>query len=166
MTLFPHGVLFRQEERALREELVQSGLLECVLGLGPGLFYNSPMEAVVVVLRANRPSKQQGKVLFINAVDLVARERAQSFLRPEHQKEILAAYEDFTDVQGLAAVVDRERIAANDYSLAIPLYVAGASDDSDSVSLEDAVAQWRDASDAADSSVASLLASLRREEAK
>jgi hypothetical protein len=63
-------------------------------------------------------------------------------------------------------VVDRERIAANDYSLAIPLYVTDESGDSDSVSLEVAVAEWRDAADAADTSVASLLASLRGEEAQ
>jgi type I restriction enzyme M protein len=166
VTLFPHGVLFRQEERALREELVKSGLLECVLGLGAGLFYNSPMEAVVVVLRANRPKQQRDQVLFINAVDLVSRERAQSFLRPEHQQKILAAYEGFVDVPGLAAVVNRERIAANDYSLSIPLYVVGESGDSDFVSLEDAVAHWREAADASDMSVASLLASLGGEETK
>ena len=70
------------------------------------------------------------------------------------------------DVPGLAAVVNRERIAANDYSLSIPLYVAGESGDSDLVSLEDAVAHWREAADASDMSVASLLASLGGEETK
>ena len=30
-------------------KLVEIDLLECVLGLGPNLFYNSPMEACVVV---------------------------------------------------------------------------------------------------------------------
>ena len=43
--LFPHGVLFRNEEAEMRRKLVESDLLECVLGLGPNLFYNSPMEA-------------------------------------------------------------------------------------------------------------------------
>ena len=48
--LFPHGVLFRNEEAEMRRKLVESDLLECVLGLGPNLFYNSPMEACVVDL--------------------------------------------------------------------------------------------------------------------
>lgn len=43
--LFPHGVLFRNEEKEMREKLVRSDFLECVIGLGPNLFYNSPMEA-------------------------------------------------------------------------------------------------------------------------
>ena len=80
---------------ALREALVKSDLVECVLGLGAGLFYNSPMEAVVVTLRATKPAEHKGKVLFINAVNEVAREQAQSFLRESHQAKILNAYRDF-----------------------------------------------------------------------
>ena len=158
--LFPHGVLFRQEEKALRENLVKSGTLECVLGLGAGLFYNSPMEAVVVILRANRPVEQRDKVLFINAVELVSRERAQSFLRPAHQETILSAYENFADVTELAKVVSTERIAKNNYSLAIPLYVAGAQVLASTVSLQDASTNWREAATVSESVTAQLLASL------
>ena len=39
--LFPHGVLFRNEEVAMREKLIAHDIVECVLGLGPNLFYNS-----------------------------------------------------------------------------------------------------------------------------
>jgi type I restriction system adenine methylase HsdM len=166
VTLFPHGVTFRNEESALREELVKSGMLECVLGLGAGLFYNSPMEAVVVVLRANRPQEQRNKVLFINAVDLVARESAQSFLRPQHQQAILDAYQGFKDIGGLAHVASVGDIAANDYSLSIPLYVEKEKISGAAVSVEDAVAAWREASTAADAGIAHLLESLSRGDAK
>lgn len=158
--LFPHGVLFRQEEKALRENLVKSGMLECVLGLGAGLFYNSPMEAVVVVLRADRPADERGKVLFINAVDLVARERAQSFLRSTHQEAILTAYQGFVDVEGLSAVAYQETIAKNGYSLAIPLYVAEVSGASKVPTLDEAVTAWRSAAQEADEAVAGLLGAL------
>lgn len=78
--LFPHGVLFRDEERLMRSKLVEHDVIECVLGLGPNLFYNSPMEACVVVCRMRKEKGRRGKILFINAVDEVTRERAQSFL--------------------------------------------------------------------------------------
>ena len=39
--LFPHGVLFRKDEADLRRKLVATDMVECVLGLGPSLFYNS-----------------------------------------------------------------------------------------------------------------------------
>ena len=57
--LFPHGVLFRNEEAEMRRKLVEADLIECVLGLGPNLFYNSPMEACVVVCRTRKPTARQ-----------------------------------------------------------------------------------------------------------
>lgn len=121
--LFPHGVLFRKEEADLRRRLVEADLVDCVLGLGPGLFYNSPMEACVVFCCSQKPAIRRGKVLLIDAVNEVARERAMSFLRPEHQAIITKAYTDFADEEGFAAVASLEAIAANDHSLSIPLYV-------------------------------------------
>ncbi|MCB9910033.1 MAG: SAM-dependent DNA methyltransferase, partial [Planctomycetes bacterium] len=93
--LFPHGVLFRKDEAELRRKLVATDMVECVLGLGPSLFYNSPMEACVVICRSKKTKSIKGKTLFIDAVHDVARENTQSFLKPEHQGRILAAYQAF-----------------------------------------------------------------------
>ena len=121
--LFPHGVLFRKEEAAMRQNLVEADLVECVLGLGPNLFYNSPMEACVVICRTRKPADRRGRVLFIDAVSEVARERAQSFLRPSHQARIARAYATFEDEPGFAKAVARADISAQAWSLSIPLYV-------------------------------------------
>jgi type I restriction system adenine methylase HsdM len=161
--LFPHGVLFRREEAALREELVKSDLIECVLGLGAGLFYNSPMEAVVVTLRATKPIEHKGKVLFINAVNEVAREQAQSFLRESHQAKILDAYRSFADIDHFAAVATHDQIADKGYSLAIPLHVAGAKAAStgEQVDMVDALAEWRAAAESTDAAIGGVLMMLR-----
>jgi type I restriction enzyme M protein len=166
--LFPHGVLFRREEAALRENLLKSDLVECVLGLGPGLFYNSPMEAVVITLRRRKPESQRGRVLFINAVNDFAREKAQSFLRDHHQQKILTTYEAFANVPGFAAVATLEQIAEKHHSLAIPLYVAGEGQVgvSPSAGLRAAMAAWRMSDDQADAAVTDLLAMLHREASK
>ena len=163
--LFPHGVLFRREEAALRESLVKSDLIECVLGLGAGLFYNSPMEAVVVTLRATKPTEHQGKVLFINAVNEVAREQAQSFLRESHQHRILDAYRAFEPQDGFSAVATLDQIAEKGHSLALPLYVAGesAKESGGQIDVDDAVTQWRAAAQASHEAVADVLALLRAE---
>jgi type I restriction enzyme M protein len=121
--LFPHGVLFRNEEAAMRRKLVESDLVECVLGLGPGLFYNSPMEACVVVCRSRKPEPRRGKILFIDAVAEIARERAQSFLKAKHQQRILDVYRAFAHEPGFAAAVPLEDVLAKDGTLSIPLYV-------------------------------------------
>lgn len=121
--LFPHGVLFRKEEAELRRKLIEADLVDCVLGLGPNLFYNSPMEACVVVCRTNKDPERRGKVLLIDAVNEVARERTISFLRPEHQAHIAGACAVFRDEEGFAKVATLTDLAANGYSLSIPLYV-------------------------------------------
>lgn len=163
--LFPHGVLFRREEAALREALVRSDLVECVLGLGAGLFYNSPMEAVVITLRTDKPAEHMGQVLFINAVNEVAREQGQSFLRESHQTKILDTYKGFVDVDRFAAVATLDEIASKDFSLAIPLYVAGAraADADEQVEVADALTDWRAAAVESEAAIADVLALLRTE---
>jgi type I restriction enzyme M protein len=121
--LFPHGVLFRNEEAEMRQKLVESDLVECVLGLGPGLFYNSPMEACVLVCRSRKRKERAKRILFIDAVNDVARERAQSFLKPDHQGRICQAYHAFADDPGFAAVVPVADVLANGSTLAIARYV-------------------------------------------
>ncbi len=163
--LFPHGVLFRREEATLREALVKSDLVECVLGLGAGLFYNSPMEAVVVTLRATKPAEHNGKVLFINALNEVARVQAQSFLHESHQVKILNAYRDFEDQDGFAAVATLDRIGQKSYSLAIPLYVTGvkAANAGGQIDVIDALANRRAAAAASYNATNDALTLLRAE---
>lgn len=121
--LYPHGVLFRNEEAEMRRKLVESDLVECVLGLGPGLFYNSPMEACVVVCRSTKRKATKGKILFIDAVTEIAQERNSKYLSDSHQERMLTAYQTFEDDPGFAAVVSVEHVLATGGSLSIPLYV-------------------------------------------
>ena len=121
--LFPHGVLFREEEADMRRRLIDCDLIECVLGLGPNLFYNSPMEACVLVCRTEKPPDRRGRILFVDAVREVARERAQSFLKPEHQGRILRAYRAFNDAPGFAKVATTAEVLARDGNLSIRRYV-------------------------------------------
>lgn len=162
--LFPHGVLFRQEEATMRENAVKSDLIEAVIGLGPGLFYNSPMEAVVIVLRANKAPERQGKILFINAVNEYARESAQSFLRAPHQKKILTAYDAYQDQEGFARVLTLDEIAEHEYNLALAQYVTPQAvmsmSEPGSMSVEEAVGNWRAAAEATSQTYAALLAEL------
>ncbi|MEQ8262273.1 class I SAM-dependent DNA methyltransferase [Pseudohaliea sp.] len=141
--LFPHGVLFRNEEAEMRRKLIEADLVECVLGLGPGLFYNSPMEACVIVCRSRKPAERHRRILFIDAVAEVAREQAQSFLRDAHQARILMAYHAFDDAPGFAAVVSTAEVLAAEGNLSIARHVKKQRP---AVAAEDAVtlpAAWR-----------------------
>jgi type I restriction enzyme M protein len=147
--LWPHGVLFRQEEAEMRRKLIEADLIECVLGLGPNLFYNSPMEACIVVCRTQKPKNRRGKILFINAVNEVTRERAQSFLTNEHIQRVVSAYQDFKDEPGFTRVVPIEEIRVKEGSLNITLYIGAETQAQTDVTTElaasalpDALADW------------------------
>lgn len=161
--LWPHGVLFRQEEADMRRKLIKADLIECVLGLGPNLFYNSPMEACVVVCRTQKPKARRGKILFINAVNEVTRERAQSFLTDEHLQRVVRAYHDFKDEPGFTRVVPIEEIRAKEGNLSIPLYVGGetqaqtdAAAGSATTALPVALTEWLQSSQQVRKSLAAL----------
>jgi len=165
--LFPHGVLFRDEERHMRMKLVEHDVIECVLGLGPNLFYNSPMEACVVVCRMRKEKGRRGKVLFINAVDEVTRERAQSFLKGEHINKVLRAYWNYEDIEGFAGVAALEEIRDKDYNLNIPLYVRrlkgadGAGVGEGGKDLGAVIAEWEESSAALRASMDVLFETLK-----
>ena len=123
--LFPHGILSRNDEKDMRTKLVQKDLVECVIGIGKNLFYNSPMEACIVICRTSKPVSRRGRVMFINAKHEITRKNSQSYLEPEHIQKIADAYAVFEPIDGFAAVATIEEIATKDYSLGIPQYVAG-----------------------------------------
>jgi len=147
--LWPHGVLFRNEEQSMRAKMVELDWVEAVIGLGPNLFYNSPMESCVVVCNRRKPAARKGKVLFIDALSEVTRERAQSLLKAEHQQRILTAYKTFADVPGFAKIATLAEIDANAGNLSIPMYVKRVAvapitdSNGDAVSLRSSWEQWQ-----------------------
>lgn len=162
--LFPHGVLFRNEEAEMRRKLIEADLIECVLGLGPNLFYNSPMEACVVICRTSKPRERRNRILFINAVNEVTRERAQSFLTDEHIEHIVTVYHAFADEPGFTRVTGIEEVREKAGNLSIPLYVAPNSSDScirdDVTTVSTAITEWLESSTTLRSSINDLFKTL------
>lgn len=140
--LFPHGVLFRDEEREMREKLVKSDVVECIIGIGKNLFFNSPMEACIVICRTKKTEKQKNKILFINAKDLVTRKNAQSFLEQSHIDFIAELYTAFSGRDGYSAVADIDAIRENGYKLSIPLYVDIKTTPKEESNLDEVLNCW------------------------
>ena len=121
--LLPHGVLFRAYEQLMREELVKSDLIECIIGIGPNLFYNSPMEACILICNKKKPDVLRKKILFINALKEITRKNGESYLEKEHIEKIASAFHHAKDIDSFSKVVDLSDIEANDYDLTIQKYV-------------------------------------------
>lgn len=124
VVLWPHGILFRDAEREMRRKMIESDCVDCVIGLGPNLFYNSPMEACLLICRMQKPVQRKGKILFINAVDEVRRDKTISMLEEKHIDKIFKAYKEYKDIPGFAKVVSNEQILENGATLNISQYVS------------------------------------------
>jgi len=159
--LFPHGVLFRDAENEMRKKMVADDLIECVLGLGPNLFYNSPMEACVVICRMMKPDEQKGMILFINAIDEVTHEKAQSFLERQHVEKIVNAYRAFQDIDEFAKVVSIKEVLTNDGNMSIPLYLSRSENSGYEHTLEETTEQWETSILKRNHSTDALFASLK-----
>lgn len=121
--LWPYGVLFRDSEREMRQKMIESDLVECVIALGKNLFYNSTMESCLLITSNHKTGKQKGKVLFIDARNELKQEKTVSFLTQEHQVKIAKTYKNFETVYGFSSLETIDDIFKNDCSLNIPLYV-------------------------------------------
>ena len=140
--LFPHGVLFRDEEKEMREKLVALDLVECVIGIGKNLFYNSPMEACIVICRKQKSSERVGKVLFINARDEVTRKNAQSYLEEKHIKRIASVYHGFSEIEGFSKTATIREIQDNKSKLSVALYVNHDDEETETVETADCISEW------------------------
>ena len=147
--LLPHGVLFRNEESGIREQMVRSKKVEAVIGLGPNLFYNAPMEACIIICNNNKPEGMLDKVIFINAKNEVTRKNAESFLEQSHIEKILKAYHSHDDIDDFKRIVDLKEIEKNHFDLTIHKYVfINEITDHKSLNLDDSLSKWLNASKA------------------
>ena len=122
--ILPHGVLFRGGiEGKIRKALIEADLLDCVIGLGPNLFYGTGLSACIMVFRTKKHATKKNKVLFIDASEFYQRGRAQNFLLLEHANTILDLYDSFSDIEGQSKIASIDDIKSNEYNLNISRYV-------------------------------------------
>jgi len=143
--VLPHGALFRKgAEGKIRKVLLEQDMLEAVIGLGPNIFYGTPLAACVMVFKQNKEVEKKEKVLIIDASDQIRVGRAQNFLEPEHIKQIHEWFKDFNDVENYVKVASFDDLKENDFNLNIPLYVEKIIEDN-LPSVEEAMADLKQA---------------------
>jgi type I restriction enzyme M protein len=143
ISLWPHGVLFRDSEADMRKKMIEEDLVECVIGLGPNLFYNSPMEACLLITKTNKAKNRKGKILFINAVHEVKQEKTMGFLEDKHIDKIFEAYQSFKAIENFAAVASLDDVLNNNGNMSISLYIRPDNTEANfALSFADAYDNW------------------------
>jgi type I restriction enzyme M protein len=146
ISLWPHGILFRDAEATMRKKMIEEDLVECVIGLGPNMFYNSPMEACLLITKTNKSLERKGKVLIINAVKEVRQEKNIAYLDKSHIERIYKSYLNFKDEDGFAKVVTLEKILENKASLNIAQFVSNVDQKENVLSIDETLKEWNETS--------------------
>lgn len=156
VTLWPHGILFRDAEQDMRRKMIEQDQVECVIGLGPNLFYNSPMEACLLVTNTNKSAYKKGKVLIINAVKEVRQDKNIAFLEANHINRIYQAYQAFKDQEGFCKLVSIDDVLKHNASLNMALYVSNVESKGEEITLDEAVKNWLQSSEQVKNSMTEL----------
>ena len=155
--LLPLGLLSKVSELEMRTNLIKSDLLEAIIGLGPNLFYNSPMEAMIMVCNRNKSDGMKGKILFINAVNEVVRKNAESKLEPQHIEKISKAFFEKIDEEHFCKVVDNQTVLDNGSNMTISLYAMPKIEREKVLALSDSINNWNQVSEQANNGLETLI---------
>ena len=125
----------------MRKKMVEEDWVEAVIGLGPNLFYNSPMEAMILIGNSNKSKNRKGKVLFVNGKNDVVENKGLAYLTETHINKLFNAYKTFSDIPFFAKVATIEEILTNGGNMNVNLYVK-AEKQSEELSFEEVYANW------------------------
>ncbi|MDX1699056.1 MAG: class I SAM-dependent DNA methyltransferase [Melioribacteraceae bacterium] len=159
ISLWPHGVLFRDSESEMRRKMIEQDVVECVISLGPNLFYNSSMTSCLLITNNNKKPERKGKVLFVQAVNEVRNEKTISYLDSQHIERIHNAYLAFKKEDTFTAVVDNDEILKdNNTRLSVQLFVK--QDKIEEEEFDVLWGQWEQSSDSLKNSMNELFKTL------
>lgn len=121
--VLPQGVLFRDNESKIREQLVKSDYVEAVVTLGEKLFYGTQLSPCFLVLRNQKPSDHIGKILMVDGSKILTVKRAQNVLSDSDIDRLYQLYLDYSDIENYSKVVSLEEIKDKSFDLSPNKYV-------------------------------------------
>lgn len=124
--VMPHGVLFRGgEEQRMRKRLIEQGILECIIGLPPALFFGTGIPASILIVNKAGAAERDG-VFFINADREYREGKNQNTLRPEDIEKISYVYTHKKPLPKYSRLVKNAELEAEEFNCNIRRYVDNA----------------------------------------
>lgn len=122
--VLPQGVLFRGgKEGKIREQLVESDKLECVITLVGGVFYSTGVSACLLLLNNDKKNDHKGRICMIDASDVYTAQRAQNIMTDDDISKVFKLYSDYKDVIGKVKIVNISDVKEKGYTLAVNNYI-------------------------------------------
>ncbi len=154
--LLPHGILNRLIEKDIRKKLIEVDVLDAVVSIGKNLFFNSPMEACILICRKNKPDSRKGKVLLIKATDLVERKNTESYLTQDHISTIVSLYNQYENIEGRTRVIKYSDVPEKNYTIS-PKYFVKSTTSDENEDIQILLLNWNKSSDDLHRSVSTFI---------
>ncbi|MCE5309738.1 MAG: type I restriction-modification system subunit M [Acidobacteriales bacterium] len=113
----------RNKERSVRQWFVEQDFVEGVIYLPENLFYNTSAPGILLFLNRAKPKDREGKLLLINASQVVEKGDPKNFIPPAGIERIAGAFKAWQEEEKFAKVVTREQVAKEDYNVSPSRYI-------------------------------------------
>ena len=122
--VMPQGVLFHGgREGQIRQQMIETDTLECVITLVGNLFYGAGVSACILFFNKNKPAARRGKVCMIDASKIYTAQRAKNIMTEQDTDRVYRLWSDYRNVIDECAIVDLETLKEHDYTLAVNTYI-------------------------------------------
>lgn len=119
--VLPLGVLFRgAAEGKIRQAIIEKKVLDAVIGMPAGLFLDSGIHTVVLVLQKNRTHRD---IFYFDEWQHFEKGKNQNILRDSDIEQNFEAYTQREDVEQYAQQAELDEIVENEYNRLIPRVV-------------------------------------------
>jgi type I restriction enzyme M protein len=109
--IMPQGVLFHSgKESQMRQQLIDSDKIECVITLVGGIFFNAGVSACIILLNNAKKEEHKGKICLIDATSIYTAKRAQNIMSEENITEIFNLYKNYENIVEKCKIIKNEDI--------------------------------------------------------
>jgi type I restriction enzyme M protein len=122
-------------EKDIRKYLIDNDYIDTIIQLPENLFFGTSIATCIIVLRKNKSEDLKDKTLFIDASSMFEKATNMNVLRQEDQDEIIKLAVERKNIEYKSALVDKEEISKNDYTLSVSKYVV-AEDTREKIDIE------------------------------
>ena len=154
--LLPHGVLNRIVETDIRKRWIETDTIDTIIGIGKNLFFNSPMEACIIICRSNKPEERKGKVQFINVRDWFVKDGKSTSLSEQNIQDIYNLYNSYTPSERVAVVSNEDIIKQKECLMTVSMFVRTKNYHSTLDEREKLLKEWYLYSKSLDSNIQNL----------
>ena len=122
--VMPQGVLFHGgREGAIRQKMIETDVVECVITLVGNLFYGAGVSACILFLNNNKPLAHREKICLIDATSIFTAQRAKNIMTKDDTDRVYQLWEKYENVMDFCSIADLGTIREKGYVLTPNTYI-------------------------------------------